>query len=95
MKWPRQYAATIEEFPRRLVGYWSVQELARLLGVSDAAILMQVGRGKIEPVPGTSKAQQVFFTDEEVARYLSEPYRTGRPRKQPAADPDRTDRDAG
>ena len=91
-KWPKQHAEVINAFPRRLKGYWSVQELAKLLQVNKAAILMQIKRGKIVPIDRAGE-HPVFFTDEEVARYLSEPYRGGKPRAVPKAEPHGTEPD--
>jgi len=83
MKWPKECQEAVASFKRRLKGYWSVGELARFLGVTKAAVLMQVARGKLEPVDRASQ-KPVFFEDQEVAKYLSEPYRGGRKRKKPS-----------
>jgi predicted transcriptional regulator len=82
MKWPDEYQEIVVDFRRRLKGYWSVGELARFLGVSRTAILMQVNRGKIDPIDGDA-GQPVYFTDDEVIRYVTEPYGGGRRRKKP------------
>jgi hypothetical protein len=82
MKWPKEYQEVVASFKRRLKGYWSVGELARFLGVTNAAVLMQINRGKLTPIDRASQ-QPVFFEDQEVAKYLSEPYGGGRKRKKP------------
>lgn len=53
----------------RIPGYWTTRELAERLGVQPAAVLMQVCRGRIEPVPGRAHERHLF-TDAEVERYL-------------------------
>lgn len=85
MKWVKEYKDAVANHRRRLVGYWSVDELARFLGVTTTAILMQVRRGQLTPVDDAPR-QPVYFTDAEVNRYLSVPYRGGRKRRKPEPD---------
>ena len=67
---PAPWPAVIARQPaRRIPGPWTTRELAALLDVGRAAILMQVSRGKLAPVARTPR-QTLYFTDGEVIRYL-------------------------
>jgi len=54
---------------RRVAGHWRTREIAEYLGVSVAAVLMNVKRGKLVPTEREGRESHLF-TDEEVQKFF-------------------------